>query len=500
MPRSRKSKSSEPLVVVSNRLPYNLPRPGDRRPPKRNVGGLVNAMEPVLMGRGGSWVGWGGVPSPSASAVASSLANPQVYRTPTGIDLYSVPVSDREIAAYYRGFSNRTLWPLLHGFTGKAVFSPEDYAVYERVNRRFAEVALANAGGNSRIWVQDFQLMLVPQFLREMGFRGSLDFFLHIPFPALEIFRALPWRRELAKGMLAADSVGFHIEEYRDNFVAVAEKLAGARVETESEDRTFLTHEGGSCQALASPIGIDVDDYERIARMRRVEKRAFNIRESHPNCRILFAADRLDYTKGITERLHSMERFLSNYPGAAGRVVLIQIVVPSRRKVEEYRVMKRGIDEEVGRINGQYGREGWVPIHYRYCGLDREELVSHYRAADVALVTPLRDGMNLVASEFAAARVDEDGILILSEFAGIAHYAPGSILLNPYDQDGLVRALGQAFTMEPEERKARMVKLRKQIHSNPVSRWAARCLRTEAVPAKPAARSRMRGRSARPVT
>jgi trehalose 6-phosphate synthase len=239
------------------------------------------------------------------------------------------------------------------------------------------------------------------------------------------------------------------------------------------------------------PIGIDVADFERIANSPEVAARARRLRVAHGNCRILFGADRLDYTKGIKERLQAVERFLATHPDAIRRVVLIQVVVPSRHQVAEYRAMKREIDREVGRINGEYGRDGWVPIHYRYHALDREELVVHYLAADVALVTPLRDGMNLVASEFAASRVDGDGVLLVSEFAGVAERSPGAILVNPYDLEGCTTAIATALEMNPLERLQRMARLRERVRANPASRWADRCLgRGEAQPRRAAALGR----------
>jgi trehalose 6-phosphate synthase len=454
------------------------------------VGGLVNALEPILVARKGAWVGWDGASLPTAAAVEQRRVRPIDFRTTTGIDLRGVPLSEREVALYYHGFSNRALWPLFHDFPGKAVFAPEDFRAYARVNRRFAEVVLSIAGEGARIWVHDYHLMLVPGLLRELGFRGRIDFFLHIPFPPAEIFRALPWREQILRGLLASDTVAFHVGLYRDNFVACARAFVNAEVDA-PRGATTLRHAGGEARAEAIPIGIDVDGFERIARLPGVVARAEQLRRAHAGCRILFSADRLDYTKGIKERMAFLERFLATHPELIGRIVLIQIVVPSRYQVEEYRAMKREIDREVGRINGEYGREEWVPIHYRYRALDREELVAHYRAADVALITPLRDGMNLVASEFAASRVDEDGVLVISEFAGIAERSPGAILVNPYDVDGASAATERALEMDQAERRKRMAMVRARVRANPVSRWAARCLgngEAELVGARPTGR------------
>jgi trehalose 6-phosphate synthase len=274
--------------------------------------------------------------------------------------------------------------------------------------------------------------------------------------------------------------VGFHVALYRDNFVEAARLLAGARPEERVGNSVRLHHGGGRTAALAVPIGIDVDAFEELARLPRVERRAERLRQLHGRRRLLVSADRLDYTKGIRERLLAFDRFLEGNPHLAGRVDLLQIVVPSRYQVAEYRTMKQDIDREVGRINGQWARDGWVPIHYRYDALDRDELVAHYQAADVVLVTPLRDGMNLVASEFAAARVDEDGVLLVSEFAGIAERSPGAVLVNPYDVEGTASAISKALDMDREERRERMRTLRARVRGNPVSRWAARCLGEEA--------------------
>jgi trehalose 6-phosphate synthase len=362
--KSSRISTTGPLLVASNRLPYNLPR--ENRPLKRNVGGLVNALEPVMAARGGAWVGWDGIQLPSAGAVNTTLSHPRKFRTPSGVELHGVPLSDKEVSRYYHGFSNRTLWPLLHDFSDKAVYNPEDFNAYVCVNRRFAEIIRSKAKPRSHLWIHDFHLMLVPQFLRELGFNGRIDFFLHIPFPTTEMFRKLPWRAELLRGLLASDTVAFHVEPYRDNFVESTMLLCGTQGKgPDREGVTTLKHGERRTRVLAAPIGIDVDDFEKTARKDSVRARARRMKYAHKDCRVLFSADRLDYTKGIRERLRSLEHFLKTYPDAVGKVSLTQIVVPGRSQVEEFRLMKREIDQEVGRINGEYGREGWLPIHYR---------------------------------------------------------------------------------------------------------------------------------------
>jgi trehalose 6-phosphate synthase len=477
MPSKSKARRPDRLIVLSNRLPYNLPRDPSERRPKRNVGGLVNALEPVLSARDGIWIGWDGISHSSASAVSSSIANPRTFRTESGVDLFGVPISEREIGRYYHGFSNRALWPLFHDRLSLSVFSPDDYAAYVRVNSRFAETALSHAKANDRIWIHDYHLMLVPTFLREMGFRGRVDFFLHIPFPPPEIFKPLPWREQLLNGLLAADAVAFHVRGYRDNFVRAAEEIVGARPsQVGGGTEWHLEHPGGRTVAGVAPIGVEVDEFERIAELPAVKARAERFSSAHGGRRIIFSADRLDYSKGIRERFLALERFMASHPDLAGTFDFVQIVVPSRHQVEEYRALKRAIDQEAGRINAQYAREDWVPIRYVYRALGRDELVAHYRAAAIALVTPLKDGMNLVAPEFVASRTDGDGVLVVSEFAGVAEQLSGAILVNPYDYDGCASAIANALEMGEDERRARMSTLRAEVRSNPVSVWADRCL------------------------
>jgi alpha,alpha-trehalose-phosphate synthase [UDP-forming] len=452
------------LVVVSNRLPCDIGREPGRGAPRRNVGGLVNAIEPVLAERGGLWVGWDGATLPSAAAVAHSRAAPRSARLPSGVVLCGVPLSERDIARYYHGASNRALWPLFHDFPGKTVFEPEDWVAYREVNRRFAEAALRHAREGDRIWVHDFHLLLVPRQLRELGFRGRVDFFLHIPFPPAEIFRVLPWREEVLEGLLAAHTVVFQVARYRRNFVDSVRSIAvpGA---TDAAARAF-----------AEPIGIDAADFVRLADDPGVRARAAQLRRAYGSRPILFGGERLDYTKGILERFHAVERLLKTAPSRAGSFAFVQVVVPGRHQVEEYRQMKREIEREVGRINGEWGAEGWVPIHYRARALDRPELVAHYLAASVVLVTPLRDGMNLVAPEFVAARRDGDGVLVLSEFAGVAEHLPGALQVNPNDLETFAATLARALAMGEPERRRRMEAMRPFVEANPATAWAERCL------------------------
>ncbi len=468
---------TDPLVVVSNRLPYDLRVSRNDPPYKRNVGGLVNAVEPVLSQVGGRWVGWDGSLGRSAADVSSRLFNQESYKAPSGIEMYGVPLSERDVQHYYHGFSNRALWPLFHSFPEKSIFDAQDWNVYTKVNRRFAEASQPLAWPRGRIWVHDFHLMRVPFFLRELGYRGRIDFFLHIPFPPPEIFCTLPWRNELIQGMLSADSIAFHVKGYHDNFLRTVTHLSRSQVELNtSVDSTTIVSDRGKSSTKVVPVGIDVEEFEKISERKSVVEHAVRLRESNPGRRILIGIDRLDYTKGIKERLDAVEHFLTKNREARGKIVLFQIVVPSRHQITEYRELKKEIDRQVGRINGDFGSEGWVPIHYWYTALEREQLVAYYRAADVAIVTPLRDGMNLIGAEFAASRVDNDGVLLISEFAGIAEHTPGAIRVNPHDIHGFSNAILYALRMSREERRARMIRLRERVRENPVSKWGERCL------------------------
>ena len=468
------------LIVVSNRLPFDLARMGPGRKPRRNVGGLVNALEPVLAKAAGCWVGWDGFGLPSNVAVAAAVARGRVYRAGNGVEYFGVPLSEREILLYYQGLSNRTLWPVFHNILDKSVFNTEDWLAYERVNRRFAEAVFARADHGDRIWVHDYHLLLVPGYLRELGFRGRIDFFLHIPFPAPEVFLALPWRGQLIDSLLAADAVAFHVAAYRNNFLRSVSRLSADPVAFEEADSPAdaveIRHAAGSTRATVAPIGIDVADFERIAESPGVTRDVARLREAHEGRLLMLGADRLDYTKGILERMLAIEHMLESHPERTGTFAFIQIVVPSRADVDEYRILKREIDEQVGRINGRFGRSGWVPIHYEYRALDRHALVAHYRAANVALVTPLRDGMNLVAPEFIASRTDDDGVLVLSEFAGVAHRLTDAVIVNPYDQEAMARTIETALAMGREDRSRRMRRMREIVRENTLDRWIERCL------------------------
>jgi trehalose 6-phosphate synthase/phosphatase len=456
-PTAPATAAGRPLVVVSNRLPFTVEaRPGGARF-TRSPGGLVAALDPVLAARGGVWIGWPGV-AQEADEPADRLTPPA---TP-GVRYVPVPLTAREVSQYYGGFANRTLWPLFHYFVGRTRIDGATWRAYDRVNERFARVAATHSEDGDLVWVHDYQLLRMPHYLRQLAPGRRTAFFLHIPFPAYDVFRLLPWARPVLRGMLAADYIGLHLPDYVEHFVTCAERLLGCDVE---RGDGVVHLEGRLVSVRAHPIGIDVATVERLAR-------AAGPRPADP-VRTIIAVDRLDYTKGIHERLDAVERLLEQHPELRRQVVFTQLMVPSREHVDEYGALKRQIDETVGRINGRFSDQGWTPIRYLVRSLPSEELAAFYRHGDVALVTPLRDGMNLVAKEYVAAHVDDDGVLVLSEFAGAALELQEALVVNPLDADAVADALARALAMPAEERRARMSSLRDRVRASSVDTWVA---------------------------
>ena len=445
--------SDQPIVVASNRLPYTFSRGAQGLERKRSPGGLVSALEPVLRKRGGTWIGWPAV----------DLEPGEHLGEDEGYQMKPVVLSENEVIRYYHGFSNRTLWPLLHSMTDRAQFQGRDFAVYEDVNDRFAE-AIAEAADTAQpglAWVHDYHLMLAPRRIRELAPALNLGFFLHVPFPPFDLFRLLPWDRELLRSLLACDLIGFHVQGYVHNFMDCVERTLGARVH---RDRSTVEYGDRVTQVGAFPIGIDFDLFDQMASAATVPPGA-----AHE--RVVLGVDRLDYTKGIPDRMRAFARLLEREPQHRGNVVLMQIAVPSRSQVAEYRTLKREIDELVGSINGRFATAHWSPIRYLYRSFSHDELAAIYREADVALVTPLRDGMNLVAKEFVACQVADPGVLILSRLAGAADTMREALLVNPYDIDGTAEAIHRALSMGEVERRSRVAALRRRERRDDLEAW-----------------------------
>jgi trehalose 6-phosphate synthase len=455
------------LIVVANRLPVDLVTAEDGgRGWKRSPGGLVTALEPMLRGRDGAWVGWPGLADVDVEPLEQD-----------GLRLYPVRLSATDVAEYYEGFSNATLWPLYHDVVAPPVFHRPWWHAYVKINRRFAEAAAKVAAPDATVWVQDYQLQLVPAELRALRPDLRIGFFLHIPFPPTELFMQLPWRAEIVRGLLGSDLVGFHTPGGVRNFRWLASRLAGEQVRGTTASAGGrpgeINYDGRVVRVGAFPISIDSAELDRLARTQAVRARAAKIRAELGNPkRVILGVDRLDYTKGINLRLIAFHELLMDGRIDASDTVMVQLATPSRERVEHYQEMRDEIELSVGRINGEFSRVGHPAVHYLHQSLPREELAAFFVAADVMLVTPLRDGMNLVAKEYVACKYDLSGVLVLSEFAGAAGELTSALLVNPHDLDGLKNMLASALTLPEEEGRRRMRALRRQVLTHDVDRWA----------------------------
>ncbi|MEE8314403.1 MAG: bifunctional alpha,alpha-trehalose-phosphate synthase (UDP-forming)/trehalose-phosphatase [Myxococcota bacterium] len=427
------------LVVLSNRLPVTVRRARGRLEVERSSGGLVSALDPILQEVEGTWIGWPG----TSLRPKERLPFRSAYR------LEPLNLTRNEVRHYYHGFSNGTLWPLFHSFPERMRLDRRDWNNYEAVNERFAEAADRIAKPDDLIWIHDYHLTRAAGRLRQLRPAARIAFFLHIPFPPYDVFRILPWDREVLRGLLCCDLVGLHCAGYVTNLLDCAERLLGARVDRSANQ---IELGGRTIQVGAFPLGIDFEGFEGRARLAPEAQ--------SPAEKVILGVDRLDYTKGIPERIHAFAELLERHREYRERIVLVQIAVPSRSQVTEYQDLKREIDELVGRVNGRFATHRWTPIHYLYRSVSPERLAALYRDADVALVTPLRDGMNLVAKEYVASQVADPGVLVLSRLAGAAETMYESLQVNPYNVDAVAGALHRALTMDLAERTDRMVALR----------------------------------------
>ncbi|WP_372729152.1 trehalose-6-phosphate synthase [Nocardioides sp.] len=450
---------SADLVIVANRLPVDRVTLSDGTPGWRtSPGGLVTALLPVMRANDGIWIGWPG-------GTEQDL-EPFDFE---GLSLVPMAMSAEDIENFYEGFSNGTVWPLYHDVVAKPQFHREWWDSYVAVNQRFAARAAEMASEGATVWVHDYQLQLVPQMLRNLRPDLRIGFYLHIPFPPAELFQQLPWRRELLEGLLGADLVGFQLNGGAQNFVRLVRQRVGHKTH---RDLVYLD-DGRTVRASAFPISIDAAGFEELARSEAVGERARAIREALGNPRKIFlGVDRLDYTKGIYPRLRAFSELIIDGHLDVEDAVFVQVATPSRERVEQYRILRDDIDRLVGHINGDLGKIGKPAISYLHSSYPREEMAALYRAADIMVVTPFRDGMNLVAKEYVACRYDNDGALVLSEFAGAADELRQAWLINPYDINGMKTALLDAYNADDRERTRRMRPMRKQIIQHDVVAWA----------------------------
>jgi trehalose 6-phosphate synthase/phosphatase len=453
------------LVVMSNRAPIKVVREGHEERIEPTVGGVGTTFLRLLEHHGGLWIAWNG-----GQKTPKKLSLPAEHPR---FDLSFIELSDRDVSHYYYGMCNRALWPLMHFMISNCHFNAGHWRQYRAVNEMFAASAVAQAGPGDALWIQDFHLALTPQIIRARRKDLAIGLFWHVPFPPVELYRVFPWRRELLAGMLGSDLIGFHCESYVTHFLNSCRRVLGAEIDAQSGEVHFESH---TSRVAAFPLGIPVDYFEGLAASSRTQQKSARIRRGLRSEMVVLGVDRLDYTKGILERLLGFERFLERHPNYHRRVTLVLIAVPSRTKVTEYASLKRRLDEAVGRVVGRFSSDGWVPIRYLYTQFGAEDLVAHYQAADVALLTPLRDGMNLVAKEFVASHPADDAVLILSEFAGASEELTDALLVNPYNTDAIADSICEALEMRPEERAKRMRALREKIRYNNLQRWSTNFL------------------------
>jgi len=450
------------LLVVSNRLPVTVHRAdqgGFTYAP--SVGGLATSLNALREDMDMLWLGTPGVnvDDPDERGTLRQELRRQFDSVPLFLER-------EQFDRYYDGFSNGCLWPLFHYFPQFAHFDVEEWKAYRAVNRAFADQIVGIAQPGDTIWVHDYHLLLLPALLRAALPEASIGFFLHIPFPSFEIFRMLPWREQLLGGMIGADLLGFHTYGYARHFLSSLLRILGLEHDfgrVSAGDRTI--------QVETFPLGIDTGRYAGASELPAVRENLAELQREFEGRRVILSVDRLDFTKGILERLVAYERFLRSHPEWIERVSLISLLVPSRTRVPEYQALKSQVDERIGRINGEFGQPGWTPVTYLYRSLPFEELVPLYLLADVALVTPLRDGMNLVAKEYLASRGDGSGVLVLSETAGAAAELGEALIVNPHDLEGMVEALHQALSMPLEEQKSRNAPMRSRLERYDIDRW-----------------------------
>ncbi len=459
------------LVIVSNRLPFTVTVEKDSLQFNPSTGGLATGLSSYLSTmhenqigyRDHLWVGWPGA-SVDISLQAQLTNTAQVkYRS------HPVFLSEEDMDNFYLGFCNRTVWPLFHYFPSFAVYQEQMWEQYARVNEVFCESILEILEENDTVWIHDYHLMLLPRLLKAKAPNVQIGFFLHIPFPSFEIFRLLPglWRRNILEGLLGADLLGFHTYEYTQHFLQCILRILGH----EHHMGQILTPER-VVKTETFPMGIDFEKFARVALNPEIQQEAEAMRMNLGNAKVILSVDRLDYTKGILNRLEAFEILLNNNSSLRGNVVLLMIIVPSRIGVEQYDLMKKQVEELVGRINGKFSSISWSPIVYQYRNIPFTPLVAYYTLSDVALVTPLRDGMNLVAKEYVASRIDGTGVLILSEMAGAAKELGESITINPNDRKEIVEAMKQALAVPLQEQRGRMQTMQDRLRRYNVNRWA----------------------------
>ncbi|NPV50591.1 MAG: bifunctional alpha,alpha-trehalose-phosphate synthase (UDP-forming)/trehalose-phosphatase [Candidatus Methanofastidiosum sp.] len=452
------------LLIVSNRLPITIEKNNEDLNFKHSVGGLATGLSSFYKNYDSAWIGWCGLSSDKINIDENKYIKSKLLEE---YQNYPVFLSKKDIEQYYNGFCNSTLWPLFHGFTQYTEYIKKNWEAYKNVNEKFCEAICEIANNEDIIWVHDYHLMLLPKLIREKLPHTSIGFFLHIPFPSFEIYRLLPWRREILEGILEADLIGFHISDYSRHFLSGVLRILGY----ENVAGKVFTGKHYS-EVDAFPMGIEYDKFSSMIKDENVQKKINEIREKIGEYKTIFSIDRLDYTKGILQRLEAYDYFLDKYPAYRGKVELILVTVPSRTKVEHYEKLKNKIDETVGKINGKYSRVNWTPIRYLYRYISYYSLLSLYNLSDVGLITPIRDGMNLIAKELIASKSDGKGVLILSEMAGASVELGEALIVNPNNVEEIADAIKKALEMPIDEQIERNRIMQKRLKKYNVTRWA----------------------------
>ncbi len=460
------------IHIVSNRLPFSIERNENELKLTPSVGGLATGMRSVYKDYGGRWIGWSGINLDDLTKKEVQQINNELVKE----SCEAVHLTSEEINLYYEGFSNNVIWPLFHYFAQFMEYNTDYWDAYKKVNQKFADKTLEILEDGDIVWVHDYQLLLVPEMIKSKKPGVSVGFFLHIPFPSFEVFRTLPWRKELIGGMLGADLIGFHTYDYERHFFSSVRRLFGYEVsfnQIHLEDRIIMGD--------AFPMGIDYEKFSKNAGelFQKTQKEKSDLHRElekyflvSPERKLILSIDRLDYSKGIPNRLRGFELFLERHPEFRHKVTLIMLVVPSRSEVEQYKLLKSEVDELVGRINGRFGGINYTPVWYFYRSLSFDNLIELYSSSDVALVTPVRDGMNLVAKEYIASRINQTGVMIISEMAGVSKEMGEAIIINPNNESEIADAIYQALNMPLEEQRERMRFMQKRISRYDVFKWA----------------------------
>ncbi len=450
------------LFIVSNRLPVTVARRGGNLKLQSSVGGLATGLDSFHKAYQSLWIGWPGYMPARAEREKSVIR--KKLRT---MNCHPVFLSPYDVENFYYGFCNKTIWPLFHYFTQHTVYDDTYWQSYVRVNEKYCEEIVKVADPQDEIWIHDYQLMLLPRILREEIPDATIGFFLHVPFPSSEVFRLLPYRTEIIEGILGADLIGFHTHDYVHHFTQTVRRLLGYEYSLGT-----ISAGNRTVRVDAFPMGIDYERYHSAVDNFRIQRELKRLKKKLGDRNVILSVDRLDYTKGIPERLEAFDTFLDKYPKYRKKVTLILVAVPSRTRVSQYALLKKRVDELISRINGKYGDIGWMPIWYLFRFLNYQKLVPLYIIADVALTTPLRDGMNLIAKEFIASKVDKKGVLILSEMAGATQELGEALTVNPNNREEIAEAIKLALTMSEKEQKRRNEIMQKRLRRYNVERWA----------------------------